>query len=230
MKTATHFAAAAIAALAMASIAHAQTLTEAPDRVNQCRNGAFPGMAVSYEQARLRGDARLIADDRFDDAHRWDPNSCPSDDASLCRVSAAVKAGTTVLVANHYRGYACVFVPGRDDAGWVADNRLTPLPRPRPATAAWSGRWRNADDVITVTRGRDGALHVSGKAVWHGGHDNDHFGDVDFTARPVETRLISPPGDACRVELIQLGAYLIVRDNAGCGGVNVRFNGIYTHG
>lgn len=211
-----------------AGTAQVQTLTQAADRVNECRNGGFPPMAASYALARVRGNDGLIADDRFDRDKHWDPNTCPSDDAALCAVSPPVKAGTTVLVASHYRGYACVFVPGRDHAGWLRDSRLAIVPH--PATVAWNGRWRDGDDGLAIATAPDGQLHVSGHAIWHGGNGNDHLGDIDFTARPVESRLTAPAGDTCRAELIKLGRYLIVRDNGNCGGVNVRFDGVYVRG
>ena len=219
-------AASAIAIMATLTAAGFQAnghLVDPPDRANACRNGWFPSMSETYSLARLDAPVGLMADDRMGDNGHWDANSCPGD-AGPCRVSAPVAAGTPVLVASHFNGFSCVYVPPSGEAGWIPDNRLSPLPA---RGAGWAGRWRYGDDGLDIRPAGGGAFRVTGHAVWHGGHGNDHTGDIDFTAQPVETRLISPEGDTCRAELIKLGAYLVVRDNGNCGGANVRLNGVY---
>lgn len=78
-------------------------------------------------------------------------------------------------------------------------------------------------------------LHVFGDGSWTGdvGADGEpivHVGGFEFRARADKDNLryLAGTQDYCSVELINLKNYLVVRDNGECGGMNVRFNGIYS--
>ncbi len=102
---------------------------------------------------------------------------------------------------------------------------------------AWAGTWtaRTGANQQSITIVRRGSLvRISGTDVWY---------DRAFAARgliPVGTftaTIATPAGDritieppdmpGCIVHLRRAGAYLVVRDNDRCGGINVTFTGNY---
>jgi hypothetical protein len=56
--------------------------------------------------------------------------------------------------------------------------------------------------------------------------DNIHTGVVNGSARP-EGNVLVVEDDICRATLRLVGDYLVVSDNSDCGGMNVRFDGVY---
>jgi hypothetical protein len=77
--------------------------------------------------------------------------------------------------------------------------------------------------------GKSGLLKVKGYAIWEGSRDNVHVGGVEAVAQPVGNELVLVE-DVCRVTLKLVGDYLVADDNSECGGVNVRFNGVFRKG
>jgi len=74
--------------------------------------------------------------------------------------------------------------------------------------------------------GKSASLKVKGEAYWHGLGDNVHVGAVAATAQPQGHELVLVE-EECQVTLKLVGDFLIASDNSECGGVNVRFNGVY---
>ena len=53
-----------------------------------------------------------------------------------------------------------------------------------------------------------------------------HLGEIEASATP-KGATITLRDDICHMDVHWLGDALVVSDNAECGGMNVRFNGVY---
>ena len=136
-------------------------------------------------------------------------------------------------------GWTCVDEDGI--MGWLPSDRLISLSSaPAVPLSDWMGWWRHGPDShgiksdrLLIARGKvPGTLHVSGRAYWYGANDNVHFGEVNADATPFgDTLHVVDGGDqgACVVNLVYRPATHIfdATDNMNCGGMNVRFSGIW---
>jgi hypothetical protein len=152
---------------------------------------------------------------------------------------AYVLPGDTVLASQARNGFRCVYVggAGRLSAGFVPDAALAPAPPYAPLDAAFLvGRWTDNDDHLTFKLAK-GKLVVDGDAVWPSakppkGVPESRFapniGEVEGAVRLAGPRFeVGDVEEACRVWGYRRGPYLIVDDNGNCGGMNVRFSGVY---
>ena len=154
-------------------------------------------------------------------------------------MKAYVLAGDELLV-NKVRGaWACVWFNGKkhETVGWVDATRLEILPKDEPVDLQrWTGKWVFSKDagVINMSKSKD-QLHVKGAARWYGGKTQDgeaivHFGAIEGALAPQGGKAHLAMGDgpdACQADFTLLGSYLVVADNSNCGGMNVKFNGVY---
>ena len=195
---------------------------------NWCRNGDFAGLTADYDVGQITAKTPLLSDDDSPAE-----GACPSVDAAKCPVRRSIDAKRSVVVSKALGSFYCVYDPKDSVSGWVHSAQLDIAPKNNIPLAQWVGVWSNGEDTIEITRENED-LHVSGEALWYGavlasGDQVVHTGELDFTGRPQDNKLryfTNDPND-CGAELIHLGRYLLVRDNGHCGGVNVRFNGIY---
>ena len=67
---------------------------------------------------------------------------------------------------------------------------------------------------------------MSGDAVWHGLGQNVHTGEFSGKATPAGNRGHYVEGE-CTIDFALIGNFLVLNDNSQCGGVNVRFWGIW---
>lgn len=194
-----------------------------------CRNGAFPTEQGDFAVARVTGEARLYL--------LGDLDGCPAKGEPACRQRSYVVAGDTVITGRTHGSYRCAFFPNAvgGSAGWVDAARLQPLPvQAAPALRDWAGHWSNGDDSL-VLRVRDGQLAVTGEAFWPSAKPTPqrpygpNLGQIDAVARPrgAVVDFVDSDDEGCQLQARLLGGYLIVSDNSGCGGMNVRFNGVY---
>lgn len=149
-------------------------------------------------------------------------------------------SGDAILVAHPYGRWICAFHLEGDQAwaGWIARSNVKTLPFPlAPPLRAWVGRWSWTPDItVTIREMRSNALGVDAKARCDGpivraGERDVHFGGVAGIASPHGNVLVLSGGsgsDACVVHLRLIAQYLIANDNAHCGGVNVRVEGVLT--
>jgi hypothetical protein len=142
--------------------------------------------------------------------------------------------------------WTCVYVP--DVRGlaveWVQSARLSPLvPNPGPPLTAWLGTWwllganrgQGSNRLVIGKAAMADTLRVHGNAYWYGplvnGRPVTHLGGVDGEAKPEgnHLRIVDNPGSpaSCEVAMRLIGQYLIVADNSRCGGMNVRFSGLW---
>ncbi|CAH2603870.1 conserved exported protein of unknown function [Rhodovastum atsumiense] len=92
----------------------------------------------------------------------------------------------------------------------------------------WSGTWKRENAEITI-RVVGNQLQAEGNASWIGRVPGAvHVGQFSERAVPRGSRVTFGRADECLVEARLEQARLVVQDNAGCGGLNVSFNGVYT--
>jgi hypothetical protein len=197
---------------------------------NWCRNGGFASMSTSYQLGQIKEKTRFIHDN---DSDNKNTDGCPSEDIRQCPVKEYIAAKTSVVISKKYRDFYCVYDPSNNSSAWVNDQRIDIAPAKAIQTTDWIGNWSSGPNSITIKQEKTG-LHVLGGALWFGatldnGSQVVHTGDLEFAEQPDKDKLVYRAKEKyeCGAELIHLGSYLVVRDNASCGGVNVRFNGIY---
>jgi hypothetical protein len=102
----------------------------------------------------------------------------------------------------------------------------------------WIGWWHNPplvpheeNDRILITPGSaPGTLRISGRAYWYGANDNVHLGQINpADAKPIGPYLhIFDSGCIVDLHFNPANHTFTTYDNAGCGGMNVRFSGTWT--
>ena len=94
-----------------------------------------------------------------------------------------------------------------------------------PPLSAWIGRWEQGGWIeISSPDGR--GLRIKGENTWHGFGDVVHYGTISFTTKAASNPL-ELANDGCEVTATLVGDYLMLHDNEGCGGMNVRFQGAW---
>jgi hypothetical protein len=174
---------------------------------------------------------------------------CPIADEK-CRRKGFLLAGDKVLVQPSETGYLCATYKspkGIETNGWLPKAALKIEPATQPQIADWTGRWRRDKEaeIVLEPKGPNGLL-VRGAATY-GALDPSrvrrgavNVGNIDASATPRGAVIgvgekydgAKPPEEAdpqydCRARLRLMGPYMAVEDNGMCGGMNVRFTGIY---
>lgn len=191
-----------------------------------CRNGAFPSEQRHFALARVVDAPRLYL--------LGDMDGCPAKGEPACRQRSYVVNGDTVVTGSDLGRYRCAFFPNKvgGSAGWVDSRKLHPLPVAVPSLQDWAGHWKDGDNGLRITV-QGGQLQVAGDAYWPSANPTPeqrpygpNIGHVEARALPrgADVEFIE---DTCRVRVHSLGEVLIVADNSECGGMNVRFNGVY---
>lgn len=171
---------------------------------------------------------------------RLDGTGCP--DGPSCIVPKPyLSSGNRVLVTQTTAGWACAWsLIGQSDQwgfqGWVPAKAIKFLEVARhPSLRDWVGTWKlDGVDQLKIRESNAGTLWVTGEARWYGpvvnGERDIHYGGLDGHATPVGNRLYIGilSKDECKATLQLIDGYLVATDNNQCGGVNVRFNGVFT--
>jgi hypothetical protein len=148
-------------------------------------------------------------------------------------VSLVLPVGDPILVYKTEGPWTCGYHQGKDGDGpvWVQAKDLRPVPAdPHPPLKAWLGTWSGGEDRVSIKlAGASGQLTLKGSATWHGQGDVVHDGEFEGVATPYGNRLHfeESGADSCTVDLTLVGRYVIAEDNSECGGMNVRFGGIW---
>jgi hypothetical protein len=141
--------------------------------------------------------------------------------------------GDAVTVYRTEGDWTCAYIQQRDGAGpgWVKSRDIHEVPAdPAPPLDAWLGTWANGRGRIRIAvSSPPGKLHLAGEAEWHGVGDVVHTGDFEGDAVPSGNHLhfVEDGADSCTVDLTLIGKYLVANDNDRCGGMNVRFWGMW---
>lgn len=216
----------ALTAALVASLARSATIEP-----YSCRNGLFSSEQDELRQAAVAGDKaeKLI--------FYQDVAGCP-EGGEKCKSKAYVLPGDEMIV-NKVRGdWACGWFNGKkhETVGWVDARRLQFLREDEVRDLnRWAGKWKFYSNVIEISTAEN-KLHVKGSADWNGGKNSAgvpvvHTGDIEGEITPQNgwARLVMDAGPySCQANFTLLGRYLVVTDNSNCGGVNVRFDGVYT--
>lgn len=139
--------------------------------------------------------------------------------------------------------------------GWLAEKYVRVVKTKKPKASHWVGTWatgkpqtnKNAEvagasetflpDSIRITKLDAETLRADGNAFWYGpmvtyeGSDERvvHFGAFKADAKPTGTRIVFTEKESgCEVNLQQISPdMLFAADNGSCGGMNVRFSGVF---
>jgi hypothetical protein len=189
---------------------------------NWCREGLLPSYG-NFQTGKLLGEKG--AKIHF----RRDNDDCPND-THACQRKKYLIPGDEVVVAHRYQAFVCAwFNPkkGPPTVGWLPAVSVEVQKSATPTGLnAWEGSWRYFDNVLDIAP-KKGALAVKGMARWNGGGGNLHFGEVEASAAPQGNVLRVVDGQGCEVTLTFVGTLLVAHDNGKCGGMNVRFDGVY---
>ncbi|MGE8259888.1 MAG: hypothetical protein ACN6RJ_10740 [Stenotrophomonas sp.] len=190
------------------------------------RNGLFPSAQSGFALARVVGTQRLYL--------LGDMDGCPAKGEPACRQRSYVVSGDTVVTSRDLGAYRCAFYPNKvgGSAGWVDRSKLQPLPVATPSLQDWVGDWKDGDNGLRISV-RGGQLHVEGDAYWPSANPTPeqrpygpNMGQVEAQATPRGSQ-VDFVEDSCTVHAQVLGDVLVVSDNSECGGMNVRFDGVY---
>jgi hypothetical protein len=195
-----------------------------------CRNGGFPSEQDTFALGKVIGSGHL---DLLSDMH-----GCPSE-GQQCNGFGYVLPGDVVITGRKHGAYVCVLYPNRfgGSAGWVEQSRLAPEAfDSHPALKNWVGRWKDGDDQMSISLSQ-GQLQAKGDAYWPSANPSQedapggpNIGSLEASAAPTGNRVQFSEGNdatSCHVTAILLGSWMLVDDNGNCGGMNVRFSGIY---
>jgi len=187
-----------------------------------------------YEEAPLMQVKASIADGEVHFQRKAEvcppgPESCP------VRQKAYLVPGDVVFAGSELRGFRCAYYgTARGDiaAGFLPADVLEPAQDDGKLDSAFlSGTWTMlGQNPITFSAVGEREVQAKGKAIWRGRPSVVHSGS--FSARAelqgdsVDFR-DSTGGGNCEVKIRRRGPYLIASDNSRCGGMNVRFQGIY---
>ena len=143
-----------------------------------------------------------------------------------------LSSGDVVLVYRTEGERSCGYLQRRDVAGatWLLSRDIQMVRvDPQPPPSAWMGNWAGGEDRVGIQAGKEaGTLQVKGSAEWPGANDNVLFGQVDGSALPAGNhQKIMESAGCCQVELTLMGKYIVASDNNKCGGMSVRFDGVW---
>lgn len=210
----------------------------APKPLSQEWSGEAPRVEDNCEAGDLRFAAaplfRVTAGNAAGRVHLFAKKE-PCRGAARCpQVRAAyLVSGDVVFAGPEDRGFRCVAYGTRRGAlvgGFVpAANLIAFSPETKLERAFLLGAWRR-DEASGLTIRADGAagVAVSGNGYWKG-VSSVNVGEFSAKAAAVAgpVLVLREEDDGCTVVLERRGPYLLVNDNARCGGHNVRFVGIY---
>jgi hypothetical protein len=154
-----------------------------------------------------------------------------------CRVPKApqLKSGSVGVELAHEQSWVCVAVAGKRPldvwTGWLPEQRWQKRETNESSPEQWLGVWQNYGAKIWITATANGALSVRGDAIYdNGSAGGPHFGDFSFVGTPASGALsnsVDLNEEQCSIVLRVTGDFLVAADNARCGGLNVRFDGVY---
>jgi hypothetical protein len=219
MKTRPLFAALAAAALLAPLAAHAQITDE-----DMCRSGGFPSQTefrIAIVGKGIQPKLYFLKDD----------DGCPQKGGEQCLAGPYVVPGDELLLGKTNGQWTCAWFNGKkhETVGWVDNGALAEQPQPKEVD--WVGKWTRYNDPGYIgIAGKGGAYTVRAKMI-HPTPNSENLGSMKGKLDVQGNRARYVEGSHewdCVADMVRAGRFLIVRDNEACGGVGVRFNGIYT--
>ena len=146
------------------------------------------------------------------------------------KLAETIKTGDPVVVTRVEGDWTCGYLVGRKGSGpgWVRSKEIRLLSAdPNPPLSGWTGTWAQDENRIRIQPSKaSGKLDLEGEAYWHGFGDNVHSGNFSGRASPAGNHL-HVEDDLCQIDLALWGKYILASDNNSCGGMNVRFWGVW---
>ena len=146
------------------------------------------------------------------------------------KLAEAIKSGYPVVVTRVEGDWTCGYLTSSKGSGqgWVQSREIRLVDfDPNPPLAAWAGTWVQDENRIRIQISKTtGKLALEGEAYWHGFGDNVHSGEFSGEAIPARNQL-HVEDDSCKIDLALWGKYILANDNNSCGGLNVRFWGVW---
>ena len=168
---------------------------------------------------------------------RQDDVGCPESATCIEKAYVIAKDALLIAKAKANEDWVCAWFFGKknEHVGYLPSKSVQVIRSVVPKLSDWSGAWRNEPNEITIRADNRGRLHLSGKAIYEV-YDSDgkfitaNTGEIDEIAKPSGHALIF--GDdshpyTCAGHMQLVTGHLVVTDNMSCGGLNVRFDGIY---
>lgn len=185
---------------------------------------------INFQIAKVKSSIQRTY---FYDENFGNDKTCPKS-MSYCPTKRYVIAENEVLIGKSKGGWVCAFFPNKHygTTGWLQKVALDFQPKIDMSAPlqSWVGHWKFSQNTIDISKDKD-RLHVDGEALWFGaitqdGYRNVHEGSLSGDIKPLNNQA-DIQDNGCVAQLVLLGRYLIVSDNSQCGGMNVRFDGIY---
>ena len=162
--------------------------------------------------------------------------ACPKDKPCGSRQKAYLVSGDAVFAGPPNRGFRCAYYGrpnGKIVAGFIPDDNLKPMTEdPSMSIDFVIGTWNYENDSIGIKAAAAGQVSGDGQATYQ---TAETVNEGSFSAQaPLaagQKELVFKEGNddsSCVVKLRRRGPYLVASDNNNCGGLNVRFDGIYT--
>jgi len=161
---------------------------------------------------------------------------CPKDKPCGSRQKAYLVSGDVVFAGPPNRGFRCAYYGSSDGkivAGFIPIENLKALVEDDGMSIDFViGTWKYDSDSIVIKAAAAGQVSGDGQAYYQ---TPETVNEGAFSAQaPLaagQKELVFKEGNdesSCVVKLHRRGPYLVASDNNNCGGLNVRFNGIYT--
>ncbi|MCI4679307.1 hypothetical protein K9U39_10625 [Rhodoblastus acidophilus] len=162
-------------------------------------------------------------------------NACPSA-AAACQEKAYLVPGDLVAVGAKRGEFTCVaYDNGKGDrGGWLPSSAIEPAPV-ETSPESWTGHWKRVEADITIENAKNG-LQAQGEATFgaldpervkRGAVNLGSFSGPLVLKNGQGTVVDSDSVSGCDLRMVRAGAFLFVRDNMQCGGMNVSFSGMY---
>jgi hypothetical protein len=148
----------------------------------------------------------------------------------LAEVIATKNANGSFLIYRVEGDWSCGYLTERKGAGpqWILTKNLRVVSAdPKPKLEAWAGTWVGGEDTVEI-HAQNGKLKAKGDGVWGSGAST-HTGAFEGEAVP-DGNHVRITDDDCRVDMTLIGNYIVASDNMQCGGLNVRFQGVWKRG
>jgi hypothetical protein len=229
--------AAAIGLLLSVALARSASAFDAYDPANCSGAGWDDKRALTVSKVAVRPRANFVKSPYDDD---FTATGCPAT-TKACEKKAYLVTGDLVLAGQTRGDFTCVSYQSPLTKsqiwanGWLPSAALTPVaPMASPKMSDWTSTWRHPGGSIEIKPGDDGKLQVEGEMVVPTARD---FHNGGFRARvaPRDNMIAFADdgtnyGEGCQVRMQRIGPWLMVVDNAGCGGAGVSFTGFYRRG
>ncbi|MDF2115508.1 hypothetical protein PY365_08005 [Roseiarcaceae bacterium H3SJ34-1] len=228
--------AATIGVLLSAALAQSASAYDAYDPAN-CNGAGEEKRPITVSKVMAHPRVNFVKSP-YDD--NFTASTCPAS-TRACRKKDYLLSGDLVLVGAARGDFACVSYQSPLAKrqvwanGWLPAAALAPVPpMPSPKPADWIGAWRHPGGHIEIKSDGGGKLAIEGEMVVPTARDF-HNGGFKAQVTPQAATLAfaddgSNYGDGCKVRMERIGAWLLVVDNAGCGGAGVSFLGLYRRG